>query len=236
MSKTRKIKVIGLGGIGSYLVEPLSRYLNHSGDQIEITVVDGDTYEEKNRNRQQFDRLDKKATVTAERLQKSFPRVHFRSKAEYITEDNVIPTIRENDVVFLCVDNHKTRKIVSDRCQELDNVVLISGGNDYTDGNVIYYKRVDGEDVTKAPSELYPSIANPVDKNPGELSEEERQGCARETETNPQLLFTNLAIASAMCNVFYAHDQNKAKFEQVYLDILTQNMRYTPEQEITFEE
>lgn len=229
MSKTRKIKVIGLGGIGSYLVEPLARYLNHSADFTEMTVVDGDSYEEKNRNRQQFDRLEKKATVTADNVQKRFPKIHFRSKAEYITEDNVISTIREGDVVFLCVDNHKTRKTVSDRCKELDNVTLISGGNDFTDGNVIYYKRVNGEDVTKPLTELHDSIANPQDKNPGELSEAERQGCERETETNPQLLFTNLAIASCMCNVYYAHEQDKAWFEQVYLDIVTQRMRPTPE-------
>lgn len=232
MSKIRKVKVIGLGGIGSYLVEPLARYLSYSGDQIEMTLVDGDSYEEKNRNRQQFDRLDKKAAVSAEMLQKKFPKIHFRSKSEYVTEDNIVGLVRETDNVFLCVDNHKTRKIVSDRCEELDNVTLISGGNDYTDGNVIYYNRVDGEDITKSPTELYKEIANPQDKNPGELTEEQRQGCARETETSPQLLFTNLAIASSMCNVFYAHEQGKAKFEQVYLDIVTQKMRPTPEADL----
>jgi molybdopterin/thiamine biosynthesis adenylyltransferase len=226
----KKIKVIGLGGIGSYLVEPLARFLNYEKEFAEITVIDGDTYEEKNRGRQQFSKLDKKAAVTAEEMQKKFPKVHFRAKSEYITEDNVISTIREGDVVFLCVDNHKTRKIVSDRCKELDNVTLISGGNDFTDGNVIHYKRVDGKDVTKAPTDLFPSIANPQDKNPGELSEEERQGCAREAETNPQLLFTNLAAASHMLNCFYAHQQGKAWYEQVYFDIVTARSRPTPEE------
>jgi len=230
MSRTRKIKIIGLGGIGSYLVEPLARYLNFSSDFIEITVIDGDSYEEKNKIRQQFDKLDKKATVTAETMQKRFHKVHFRAKPEYITEDNVISNIREGDIVFLGVDNHKTRKIVSNRCKELDNITLISGGNDQTDGNVIYYRRENGKDITKSPTDLYTTIANPKDKNPGELTEEERQGCAREVDTNPQLLFTNLAIASAMCNVFYAHEQGKTNFEQVYLDILTQRMRPSPEE------
>ena len=43
----RNIKVIGLGGIGSYLVEPLTRYLTYNIDQSELklTLIDGDTYE-----------------------------------------------------------------------------------------------------------------------------------------------------------------------------------------------
>jgi molybdopterin/thiamine biosynthesis adenylyltransferase len=85
------------------------------------------------------------------RLREEFPNIHFRSKGEYLTDDNIIMAIREDDVVFMGVDNHATRKFVSDRCEELNNVVLISGGNDYKDGNVITYIRQNGCDVTKAP-------------------------------------------------------------------------------------
>jgi molybdopterin/thiamine biosynthesis adenylyltransferase len=227
--KTRKIKIIGLGGIGCWLVEPLCRYLSFTGDNIEVTLYDGDAYEDKNRNRQTFDKLENKAVVKAEEMTKKLPKVFFRGKSEYITNDNVISAVRENDVVFLCVDNHATRKLVSDRCTELNNILLISGGNDFTDGNVIYYFRQNGENVTKPPTALYDKIANPTDRNPGEETEESL-GCETLAETNPQLLFTNLAIASSMCNVYYAHEQGKAKFEQVYIDILTQRMRPAPQQ------
>lgn len=227
--KTRKIKIVGLGGIGCWLVEPLCRYLSHTGDNIEVTLIDGDTYEEKNRNRQTFEKLENKAVAKAEEMTKKLPKVFFRGKGEYVTDDNVISLIRENDVIFLCVDNHATRKLVSDRCAELDNVLLISGGNDFTDGNVIYYHRQNGEDITKSPTALHDKIANPTDRNPG-VEAEESQGCEALAEANPQLLFMNLAIASSMCNVYYAHEQGKAKFEQVYLDILTQRMRPAPQQ------
>lgn len=226
---TRKVKIIGLGGIGTYLVEPLCRYLSYLPDYSEVTLIDGDSYEEKNRERQQFDRCENKALVSSENLKIKFPKVHFRYKGEFITDDNVITTIREGDYVFLCVDNHATRKVVSDRCEELDNVVLISGGNDYTDGNVIYYVRKDGNDVNRSPTAIFPKIANPTDKNPGDLTQAERTGCAREAETNPQLLFMNLAIASCMCNVFYAHEKDRAKFEQVYVDIMTQRSKPSPD-------
>jgi molybdopterin/thiamine biosynthesis adenylyltransferase len=227
--KTRKIKVIGAGGIGGHLIEPLSRYLSYKEDSVEITVYDGDQFEERNRERQRFSAHENKADHTVTTLKGQFPKIHFRSKGEYLTPDNIITSIREGDVVFLCVDNHSTRKLVSDRCQELDNVTLISGGNDYTDGNVIVYIRKDGKDVTKPLTVLHPKIAAPEDKNPGTLTDAERRGCEQEARTNPQLLFTNLAIASAMCNCYYAYENEKINFEQVYLDILTQRMRPSPD-------
>ena len=54
MNQFRKIKVVGAGGIGSYLIEPLSRYLSYCKDSCEITVIDGDLYEDKNLQRQKF--------------------------------------------------------------------------------------------------------------------------------------------------------------------------------------
>jgi molybdopterin/thiamine biosynthesis adenylyltransferase len=227
-----KIKVIGLGGIGTYLVEPLARYLSHQEGTAELTLIDGDAYEEKNRQRQRFSKLENKASVSAEILKEEFPKLHFRSKPQYVTEDNVISLIREGDLVFLCVDNHATRKLVSDRCAELRDVTLISGGNDYTDGNVIYYKRQNGQNITKSPTTLYPKIAKPEDKNPGDEPQENREGCQEMAESSPQLLFANLAVASCMLNVFYAHENQKADFEQVYVDIVSQRSRPVPEKVI----
>lgn len=229
MKSIRKIKVVGAGGIGCHLLEPLSRYLSYVEDDCEITVIDGDKFEDRNKDRQRFTSCENKAEHTVSKLKKDFPKVHFRSKPEYLTNDNVISLIRESDTIFLCVDNHNTRKLVSDRCEELENVTLISGGNDFTDGNVILYKRVDGNDVGRSPTKLYSKIANPEDKNPGTLTDNERQGCQQEAVANPQLLFMNLAIASTMLNCYYANEQGKADFEQVYVDILTQRSRPTPD-------
>tara|TARA_Y100000034_G_scaffold132302_1_gene194953 strand:- start:409 stop:1095 length:687 start_codon:yes stop_codon:yes gene_type:complete len=224
MKKTRKIKVIGSGGIGGHLIEPLSRYLSYGDDYSEVTVIDGDDYEDRNRERQRFSECENKAEHTVNLMKEEFPKVHFRAKGEFVTEDNVITTIRENDTVFLCVDNHATRKLVSERCSELDNVTLISGGNDYTDGDVIVYVRKDGKDVTK-PLTALPEIANPEDKNPGTLTDEERLGCEQEAQTNPQLLFMNLDIASLMLSCYYSQEQGKLNAHRVFSDILTQARR-----------
>lgn len=230
MKKTRKIKVVGAGGIGTYLLEPLARYLSYCDDNVEITVIDGDTYEDRNRERQRFGEIGNKAEQTVAGLKRDFPKVHFRAKGEYITEDNIIMLLRENDEIFLCVDNHATRKLVSDRCEELDNVTLISGGNDYTDGNVVVYRRRFGKDQGKSLTALHPKIAQPDDKNPGHFTDQERAGCEEEARTNPQLLFTNLAIASMMLNCYRKAEQGSFPYHQVYVDINTLKTRPVPEQ------
>ena len=171
MKKTRKVKIIGSGGIGSYLIEPLARYLSYTGDNIELTVIDGDVYEEQNKERQQFSRFGNKAEVTISDIRSKFSRINFKAQPIYVNKSNVIGLIRENDEVFLCVDNHHTRNTVSKRCEELDNVLLISGGNDFTDGDVFIFSRKDGKDgkkYNKTMTELIPKIAKPEDINPSD--------------------------------------------------------------------
>lgn len=232
MTNVRKIKIIGAGGIGCCLIDSLARYVSYKSEgKCEITIIDGDRYEERNRERQRFEQCRNKATEMVALNKEQFPKIYFSSKEQYVTEENVVPMIREGDYVFLCVDNHATRKIVSERCSELDNVTLISGGNDYTDGNVIVYIRKDGKDITRSPIDLYPSIANPQDKNPGEFESADRQSCQQEAVDNPQLVFTNLAAASIMLNVYRLCDlgQYNTDKHQVFFDINTLTQRTSPD-------
>lgn len=226
MKKIKKIKVIGAGGIGGHLIEPLARYSLYEEDNVEITVVDGDSYEDRNKERQRFTDCENKAEHTVDLMKREFPGVHFRSKGEYVTESNIISTIRENDIVFLCVDNHATRKLVSERCGELDDVVLISGGNEETYGDVLIYLRKNGKDITPPLTNL-PEINNINDdsKNPGDLTDEERQGCEQEAQTKPQILFMNLDIASLMLSCYYAHGKGQLRTNRVFSDIITQARR-----------
>ena len=62
----KKIKIIGMGGIGTCLFPEFYRYLEFLEDDFEITLIDGDIYEEKNKERQFFSRLGPKAEVSAE--------------------------------------------------------------------------------------------------------------------------------------------------------------------------
>lgn len=226
MAKGEKIKIIGCGGIASYLFDALCRYLQYSSnlEDVEITLIDGDKYEVRNASRQKFESGGNKATVTKERLQKEFPKLLFYDVPEYLVEGNVVTNIRKNDIVFLCVDNHKTRKLVSDRAEELSDVTIISGGNDFTDGNILVHIRRDGENLTLPICNSYhPEMMNPQDDNPGETG---AAGCeALAAESAPQLVFANATAAALMNNAFYAIMMDEIGYSEAYFDVISNKSR-----------
>lgn len=219
-----RVTVIGLGGIGTHLVEPLCRYLVYEKKEDwsgRVVLVDGDRYEDKNRQRQRFSINANKAQVTKELLEPLFPELSIEAKSHYVTQDNVQMFIREDDVVFLAVDNHATRKIVNDEVGLRNNLLLISGGNDLYDGNVQVYQRKDNEDVTRPLIYQHPEIEHPKDKNPGEA------GCdVLAAEGNAQLLAVNLTIASFMLNTFVLYNmKGQSPYQELYFDLQTGSAR-----------
>ena len=210
-----EIKAIGIGGIGCALLPFLCRYLQYSGERARVTLIDGDRFERGNAARQAFSSLGNKAEVKAQELAREYEAVAFRSKPEYVTEDNVARLIGAGEVVFLMVDNHASRLLVSRHASSLADLSLISGGNDYEDGNVQVYIRRGGQDITPSLTRYHPEIAAPQDRNPAALSCEELMAAGA-----PQLLFANLMVASLMLNAFYALRQGRLNYSEVYLDIL----------------
>lgn len=212
------IAVVGLGGVGSVLVEKLSRFLNYSEEQeILLTLIDGDDYEVKNYTRQEFGRCGSKADIKAKELSFKFTRLSIEALKIFIDPLNVSSIIKNNQIVFLCVDNHKTRNIVSNHCKKLKDVILISGGNELTDGNVQIYVRKGGVDLTPDLCSYHPEIESPTDKLPSEMS------CEELAKSEPQLFFANLGVATLMCWAFY-RTVIKGILDNVsetYFDILT---------------
>lgn len=220
------IKIVGIGGIGSNLARFLGRYLNFLEERVLVTLVDGDKYEEKNKDRQEFLQLGNKAMTTAVVLANEFKNVSFHGIPKYITPENVEFLLEEKEIIFLAVDNHKTRKIVSEQCSKMENVTLISGGNDLTDGNIQVYIRRDGADITPPLTYLHPEIENPKDKLPTELS------CEEQAKSEPQVFFANLEAAVAMCLALYGIIKKSLGYTEVYFDIVL-NSRRPVNREIT---
>lgn len=222
----RRYVVIGLGGIGSPVAQALVQFLSSGKNRSEVLLVDGDTYEESNRSRVVFGECDNKAYSKVSELGAlTRGSVTLLPIPKYITPHNVRHVIENGDVVFLCVDNHATRKCISKHCERLDNVLLISGGNDGVEegrtgtfGNVMAYERKGGKDITNPLDRIHPEIAHPGDKRPDQLS------CLELAMTSaPQLLFTNMAVAAAMLGTFYARLAGPLPYEELYLNILLGN-------------
>ena len=81
--KPLKVKVVGTGGIGLSLLPNLCRYLNYSGDKfpsVELSLIDGDHFEERNRERQEFVETGPKASMTAADCRRAFVGMQPRSR------------------------------------------------------------------------------------------------------------------------------------------------------------
>jgi hypothetical protein len=228
-----RVVVIGLGGIGTHLVRPLSTFLaslvDDGSEPIDILLCDGDHYAAENLYRMDVAEFGNKAEAIGRELidRPAGSRLTIRWVPEYATPQNVADLIQEGDCVFLACDNHATRNLIGRHCSsgQFATIVLISGGNDGiedgktgTYGNVQLYVRKGGVDLTAPIDRYHPEIANPADQAPDELS------CLELVVVGaPQLLFANLAVASSMCNTLLhlmLRRDEKQLYDEVAIDIL----------------
>lgn len=204
---TKRFIVIGAGGIGTWLTAGLVRLLEWKFPGSALIIVDGDNYEQKNKERQEFTKIGNKAVVKAHELTPQFPNTTIIPIPKWVVSENfggvtteedapkikASDLINEGDIVFAVVDNFAARKIIFDSASRLNNVDVFTGGNDDgLFGSVYHYQKRDGRQTTEHPVVFHPEYENPPDKNPGELSCQQRS----EIEGGTQLLATNMAVAA----------------------------------------
>jgi molybdopterin/thiamine biosynthesis adenylyltransferase len=234
LAENTSIKLIGLGGVGGIVARYLSIFLASLQRTLRLVLIDGDDYETINKSRMLFTAHGNKASVTWAELRTHFADSSLTMAAiqEYVTRSNIERLIHNGDIVILAVDNHATRKLVSDFCRSsLDNVCLISGGNDGvgldssnqvtrgTYGNCQIYIRSDGRNLNQEITRYHPEIRHPADKNPTE------ENCTELMQSVPQILFSNLAAASAILNAFWLYCCDALHYSELGFDIADGLMR-----------
>lgn len=230
------VKVIGLGGVGGIVARYLSIFLGSLQRPARMVCIDGDEFEPSNATRMLFSRHGNKAVVTVEDLIDRFvdSNLSLVPVEEYVTQKNIDRLVREKDHVFLAVDNHATRRLISHHCARLRDIVLISGGNDGVEkdasgrelrgtyGNCQIYIRRDGEDLSPSLTRYHHEIENPEDILPTD------QSCTELVLSVPQILFANLAVASAMLNAFWLYLCGALHYSEIAFDIFEGRMQPVP--------
>lgn len=220
--------LLGAGGTGSILFDPLLRYLDtyHSKDGFNLQVIDGDGIEKHNLARQLFDEPaigSNKASSLVEhsRYEPSHGRVFARPT--FLGKDNVEKLIANGDIILIAVDNYSVRALVESRVKNLDNGVVINGGNESTDGSCQLWVRRDGANVTPPISHCHPEIAYKSADDRAALSCEARA----KIKGGEQTIVANMASALSMLNMLRLHHQNDVPKggHEVYFDLDTQAMR-----------
>jgi molybdopterin-synthase adenylyltransferase len=112
-----KVAVIGCGGLGGYIIEELARLgVGH------ITIVDPDTYEEHNLNRQLFSKLDNlgqlKVDVAADRIKEINPAVTIEAVQDAFTGKNGRDLLKKVDVVADALDSIPRRLELAEVCEK----------------------------------------------------------------------------------------------------------------------
>ena len=123
--RTKKIAVIGCGGLGGHLIDLLARLGIGS-----ILAVDGDIFDASNLNRQLLSQVSllgtEKARAAADRVRMVNPDVKVRSETVFLDESNALSLITGCDVVLDALDNIPSRRILSAACEQA-NIPYIYG-------------------------------------------------------------------------------------------------------------
>jgi molybdopterin/thiamine biosynthesis adenylyltransferase/rhodanese-related sulfurtransferase len=110
-----KVLVIGAGGLGC----PVLQYLAAAGVGA-IGIVDGDTVEESNLQRQILytnnDIGRGKAVTAQEKIQAANPHIHVQAHSFAVTPANILELIAPYDIVVDGTDNFAARYLINDAC------------------------------------------------------------------------------------------------------------------------
>lgn len=123
--KNKHVLVVGCGGIGCYVVE----YLLRVGVGC-ITVIDPDSFEESNKNRQLYaisESMGKSKVVEArERAMQINPDVKFEFWMSKLRTSTAATAVKAKDLVIDALDSREDRLILEKACAK-EKVVLIHG-------------------------------------------------------------------------------------------------------------
>lgn len=212
------ITIVGLGGVGSWLVEPVIRATISNGSKPNVLLIDGDVYESSNANRQichpKLVGMNK-AEATAIRMMSYFPDLKIVPLNEYLCDRNVRQISRivtKAQISFICVDNNFARQIAS---LYMSGFVLFPG-NEYIDGNCFINMPSRDHTITEA----HPEVMDDETGDRSEMSCEEISNL----DGGEQIITTNFMAAAHALQAYY-HVLNNLKegtpvnVRETYFDI-----------------
>lgn len=211
------IHLIGLGGTGGYLLEPLVRLLTfHSLTKyINIICWEADTVEETNITRQIY-YSDDIGRIKAINKIKQLKQLNNNIKLipEYCNKTKLLKYLDiEDSIVIATVDNFASRKSFIEAIYESNNNhVFISPGNGLSNGQCysFYYKN---KQLTGFDCLLLPEWNKPKDEIPKVTN------CIQESVSSPQLISANFMSALVVLNNMQCLLDKGYLYSECYFDV-----------------
>jgi len=227
--KLDHVFLVGVGGTGTHLADPLIRlFAFHKGGTKNITIIDGDKFEDKNAVRQLFDAKYEginKAVATADHLGYDWVHPH----AGYVNQESFSRLLQARGVgkddwlvVVMAVDNAATRHDLIKAIDEggYRNFVALSPGNSYSTGECVAYVKQNGVPLTTHIFAKYRNIAEPDDHIP-----KENPGCADLTPSAPQLITANQGAAWCTMLTLSAMLDDLPWYEELHFSCVKMKMK-----------
>lgn len=123
--QTKRVLVVGCGGLGGNLISILSRIgIGH------LRIVDGDVFEATNLNRQLFSEIpvlgQNKARAAADRVARINPEITIEAIETFLTEENAADLLAGCHIVMDALDNIPGRRMLAAACEKA-GVPLVYG-------------------------------------------------------------------------------------------------------------
>ena len=203
--RLNSVTLIGCGGTGSLLVQPLARLLafNENTDMCVLHLWDGDSFEKRNEARQ-ISFIDMNKAVAAHSLVEHLVpgKVLDRyalGKESFV--EHIHECVHEAEgkpwglhVIVTAVDNSATRKMCYDAMSDIKDdisVAIVDPGNGEGQANVTTWLRIMGREPLAWPPELYHNLRDPKDRPPG-------ADCLEETESGQTQTIAENMMAAAL--------------------------------------
>jgi hypothetical protein len=186
--------IIGCGGVGSAIVPSFCLLKSPQ----EITLIDGDTIELKNLDRQLFDArqvgMNKAQALAAKYNCRFIPEWFARGKLRH----------QRHDWLICLVDNHRTRRETLEVCDECGCQAIFAANE--THSSEAYYYRRTWLGTKRDPRVYYPEINRDQSGDPRSAS----IGCTGEAQSNHRQLVSANLMAAALAEHLYVLWQMKA--------------------------
>ena len=118
-----QVSVVGLGGLGGTVVEILSRLGIGT-----LNVIDGDTFEESNLNRQFLSTprmmAKSKADAAERRIKEINPSITVKQHSQFLDQNNGLDLLSRPEVIVDCLDNLKTRFVLERLCRQIGSPLV----------------------------------------------------------------------------------------------------------------
>jgi len=204
--------IVGAGGVGSLLIPSLRLLIK--GD---IGIIDGDRLEKSNLSRQLFSEKDigkNKAEALCERFKaKPFPK--------YLQYDEEwYDILFDDDVVFVCVDNHPARSAALALSDQIGFKVIIAA-NEKTSAEAYFYQRL-WRGSSLDPRTYYPQI----DTDHGDDPTVQATPCTGDAQRRVvQLVSANYMAAALAQHLYVLWMMEAKKLSREVIDSLPHHLR-----------